>query len=226
MLTAGPRPQRPPVTGKRALASALSSPLPAATTLSTPPPLRPPRPEQASWARNLSRFPLLGMATVSGRGLPTRPGPRAMSWAGEPAPGAARQLRPAQRPSRTGVHSSREDLGWSPASRWQPTPHSETNHRLGCRERHHPAPTDHLPRGSVGIGLCLGCCCSGSVGFRCTSCEVIGVSDVERTPALTRTEFTPWSPRFFSCRLCPRSRFTSAPKCPYVVAFVLAIMSL
>lgn len=42
-------------------------------------------------------------------------------------------------------------------------------------------------------------------------------------PALTRTEFAPWSPRFFSYRLCPHSRFTSAPKCPYVAAFVLAI---
>lgn len=88
--------------------------LPPAPSLSTPPPPRPPRPEQASWARNLSRFPLLGMATASGRGRPRRPGPRAMSWAGEPAPGAARQLRPAQRPSRTGVRSSREDC---PASR-------------------------------------------------------------------------------------------------------------
>lgn len=37
-----------------------------------------------------------------------------MSWAGEPAPGAARQLRLAQRPSRTGVRGSREDLGRGP----------------------------------------------------------------------------------------------------------------
>lgn len=87
-----------------ALTSARSSPLPAASPkmFRRPCPPNLPRPEQASWARNLSRFPLLGMATVSGRGLPSGPGPRAMSPAGEPATGAAGQLRPAPRPSHTG----------------------------------------------------------------------------------------------------------------------------
>lgn len=80
---------------------------PAPSPASPRPAARSPRPEQASWARNLSRFPRLGMAAGSGRGRPSGPGPRAMSWAPEPAPGAAGQRHPAPWPSRAAGPLSR-----------------------------------------------------------------------------------------------------------------------
>lgn len=127
----------------------------------SPPAPRSPRPEQASWARNLSRFPRLGMAAGSGRGRPSGPGPRAMFRAPEPAPGATGQRPPAPWPSRAAGRRSRDDSVRA-LRRTGATSSLDANQRPPWR-RHHAAPKAgpalvRVLREVAAVGQF--CCCS------------------------------------------------------------------